>query len=141
MRFRDDYDFLSNFYPCKITMFGIEFNTVENAYVSCKTTDTDKKRHIATLTPGQAKRYGRKLELLPDWDSVKIGIMLTLLRLKFADPTLATRLTSIDEPIVEDNTWGDRFWGVYEGGGRNELGKLLEIVRNENRPASRRSSK
>lgn len=141
MRFRDDYDFLSNFYPCEIAVFGIGFNTLENAYVASKTTDMNIKRHIATLTPGQAKRYGREIEIRSDWDDVKVDIMLALLRLKFDDPFLANRLTSIDEPIVEDNTWGDRFWGVYEGEGRNELGKLLEIVRNENRPASRRSSK
>lgn len=36
-----------------------------------------------------------------------------------------------DEELVEGNTWGDTFWGVCKGKGRNELGKILMKVREE----------
>ncbi len=38
--------------------------------------------------------------------------------------------------LIEGNTWRDTFWGIYEGKGENNLGKLLmkirEELRNEN---------
>ena len=33
--------------------------------------------------------------------------------------------------LVEGNTWGDRYWGVYNGQGKNWLGRLLMQVRGE----------
>ena len=36
-----------------------------------------------------------------------------------------------DQPLIEGNTWGDRFWGVCGGTGMNHLGRLLMEVREE----------
>lgn len=83
------------------------------------------------LQPGDAKRLGRRVRLRPDWESVKDSIMETYLRQKFSSSQLAAQLKAVDEPIVEDNTWGDRYWGRCNGYGHNMLGQLLEKIKAE----------
>jgi len=34
-----------------------------------------------------------------------------------------------DEELIEGNKWGDRFWGVCKGKGKNNLGKILMKIR------------
>ncbi len=36
--------------------------------------------------------------------------------------------------LIEENSWGDTFWGVCEGEGENRLGRVLMEVRDELRP-------
>lgn len=38
-----------------------------------------------------------------------------------------------DAELIEGNHWGDTFWGVCNGVGQNNLGKLLMAIRSENR--------
>ncbi len=136
MRFRDEYFFLSNFYPCEITVWGIAFPTSEHLYVASKTTDTDLRREISKLTtPGKAKRFGHGIELRPDWEKDKILIMEDILHCKFIEqhPALGIRLNEIPGEIIEHNLWHDNFWGVCECGecadGQNILGSLLMKLR------------
>ena len=77
--------------------------------------------------PGDAKRLGRQVALRPGWDDLRVEVMRGLLARKFAPGTdLAPRLLATgDAQLVEGNTWGDRFWGVCRGQGRNQLGQLL----------------
>ena len=82
--------------------------------------------------PGKAKRLGRKVTLRPDWEQIKTYTMLLLLRIKFSDENLATKLLETGEQkLIEGNSWGDCFWGVCDGVGENHLGKLLMQVREE----------
>ena len=84
-----------------------------------------------------AKRIGRKVSLRPDWEDVKIPIMLGLLITKFYDARLrAMLLETGDAELVEGNYWNDRFWGVdiRTGRGENHLGQLLMTVRNHYSP-------
>ena len=70
----------------------------------------------------------------PDWDQVKVSVMLGLLRMKFADAGLRNMLLSTgNQELIEDNDWFDTFWGVCNGVGENQLGKLLMQVRAEAR--------
>ncbi|ASN83273.1 NADAR family protein [Deinococcus ficus] len=132
--FQGEYRWLSNFWrlsrPVKLS--GIEFWTVEAAYQAAKTLDLDDRRHLATLDPGDAKRYGRTVKMRPDWDSIKLDVMTQLTRHKFRDPALRTRLLSTGTlQITEENTWGDTFWGVSRGKGQNHLGQILMALRHE----------
>lgn len=136
-KFDGEYRWLSNFWPCAISFNGLVFSSLEAAYVAAKTDDPTEIMYINTLTPGQAKKYGRTLELRPDWDEVKVYAMLFLLRKKFKKGSdLAKMLDATgDAELIEGNTWGDTFWGVCNGIGENNLGKLLMQVREENRYA------
>lgn len=129
--FQGKHRWLSNFWPAKVTLDGIEFPTVEHAYVAAKTLDVDKRREIAMVsTPGQVKRLGRALDLRADWEDVKIEVMGDLLWQKFHLAELREKLMNTGEiELIEGNNWGDTFWGVSHGVGENHLGKLLMMVR------------
>jgi N-glycosidase YbiA len=132
--FSGEYRWLSNFWPSVVELDGIVFQHVEGAYVAAKTLDIDARYRIQNLlTPGACKREGRKLQLRDDWENVKVSIMETLLRQKFApDSDLARQLLATgDREIQEGNYWGDTFWGICKGRGQNVLGRLLMHIRNE----------
>lgn len=136
--FSGDYRFLSNFYPSPITAHGIVYPTVEHVFQAAKTLRIVERQVIASLpTPGQAKRAGRRLELRPGWNAMRIDVMAWCLAQKFAvGSDLADRLMQTHPAdLVEGNTWGDRFWGVCDGRGQNHLGKLLMARRSALRPA------
>lgn len=126
--FTGAYLFLSNFSPAPIQYEEIGYPSVEHAYQAAKTLDPLQRRAIAARPYArQAKRAGRGVTLRPDWDTVKLDVMRTLLAEKFKVGTeLAARLRATgDTELVEGNWWGDRFWGVCHGEGENWLGRLL----------------
>ncbi len=137
-RFTGNRAFLSNFHPSSLRYEGGAYPAVEHAYQAMKTTNLAARIQFQSLiSSGEAKRRGRKLELRSDWEEVKLGIMLHLLRLKFQDPQLRSDLllTGTAE-LIEGNAWGDSFWGVVRVGtalahGENHLGRLLMQVRDE----------
>ena len=132
--FFDEYRFLSNFWMCNIEYEGIKYPSVEHAYQAAKTNDKEKQMIIAKLsTAVEAKKYGRILVVRKDWDDIKLEIMYTLVKKKFANNNILKRqlLATGDAILVEGNTWGDVFWGVCNGVGENHLGKILMKVRQE----------
>lgn len=129
--FQGEYRFLSNFWPAELVMDGITYPTVEHAYQAAKTLDQRERLIImASPTPGDAKRRGRRVRVRPDWEKVKIPIMRQLVEAKFQHPELAKRLIiTYPKRLEEGNKWGDRFWGVCGGEGQNHLGRILMRVR------------
>jgi len=133
--FSGEFHFLSNFYASAITFAGITYPTVEHAYQAAKSTDNNIRIQIAyAATPGIAKKMGRAIFLRHDWETVKIPVMESLLRAKFQYPFLRKLLLDTgDKKLIEGNYWGDKFWGVCNGAGENNLGKLLMKIRDEAR--------
>lgn len=134
LEFQGENRWLSNFWPCNVVLDDMEFKSVEAAYVAAKTTDLNIRKAIQDLPKaGDCKRFGRKIKLSPYWDGQKLQVMEYLLRQKFkAGGDLAKRLTSTgDCKIIEGNNWGDTFWGVCNGKGENNLGKILMKIRSE----------
>jgi len=130
--FSGDYRFLSNFCPAQVYFDEIHFSSVEHAYVASKTLDPSERIKISLIdSPGQAKRYGRKLELRSDWDFVKHSFMKDFVRQKFLDTGLLMMLLETgDRELIEGNTWGDTYWGQSPVGvGENNLGKILMNIR------------
>lgn len=130
--FSGEYAFLSNFYPAKIEFDDVVYPTSEHFFVAMKTLDLEDRKHIATIeTPGQVKRYGRKLDLRKDWEHVKIRAMNIVVFMKFnQNPDLLEKLLSTGEAeLIEGNDWGDTVWGVCNGVGENHLGKILMHTR------------
>lgn len=139
-QFEGEHRFLSNFYESPIALpswhpaGGTTVFSVEHAFQSAKTVDTDHAYAIATApTPGKAKRMGRSVQLRPGWDEGRKAIMVALLRIKFAPGTIeANRLLATgNNVLIEGNTWGDYYWGVCHGRGENWLGRCLMLVRAE----------
>lgn len=131
--FRGPYAFLSNFHDAPVKLDGVTYPSVEHAYMAAKTTNPIQRMAIYSCkTPADAKRMGRKVTLRPDWDKVKLSVMEDLLRQKFQIPYLKMMLLHTGEtPLVEENTWGDKYWGTCYGVGQNNLGRLLMKIRDE----------
>jgi ribA/ribD-fused uncharacterized protein len=135
------YRFLSNFWESPITLDGIPFLNGEAAYQAQKATDPDVKKHFALLEAGPAKALGQKIDLRPDWESVKTFEMERVTLAKFSqNPELKNKLLGTgNRLIVERNSWGDRVWGTdLQDRGENRLGKILmkvrEILRHKSTP-------
>jgi ribA/ribD-fused uncharacterized protein len=134
LSFTDAFAFLSNFHFATVRLDGVAYSTVEHAFQAAKTDDPEERRAIRECSsPAQAKRMGKRVKLRSDWESVKIGIMESLVRQKFtAHPELRAALLATGERrLVEGNTWGDVFWGAVRGRGKNHLGRILMRVREE----------
>lgn len=142
--FSGEYRFLSNFWPCVVSLAGEVFSSVEHAYQFAKLKEphpldeygwseyNQYLRKIKQATAGQAKKLGRTIEVRKDWDDIKLPIMEGLNYQKYQDPALKSKLLSTyPRELIEGNTWGDTFWGVCNGVGENHLGKILMKIRQE----------
>lgn len=143
--FSGRWSFLSNFYPCEVKFQGITYPSVEHYYVALKVKDdqlidgqyhtcNDCREMISKIpTAGQVKRFGRtKIQVRKDWDDIKLKVMEYGLREKYKHENFREMLLSTgSEELVEGNYWKDFFWGVCNGVGENNLGKLLMKIRSE----------
>lgn len=129
--FFGEYRWLSNFWPASVHLRELTFSSVEAAYQAAKTRDVAIQKKFCGLSPVEAKRFGRNIPLREDWEEVKEKAMLYFLEQKFAPGSQLARklLYTGDAVLVEENSWGDRYWGVCRGSGENRLGKLLMQVR------------
>ena len=125
------YNWLSNFFIVDVRLDGKLYPSVEHAYKAAKTIDPEERRGFANQISLHAQSLGKKVTLRNDWE-VKLQVMEDLLRQKFRDPWLRTRLLETGEAeLIEGNDWGDTYWGVCKGQGKNHLGRLLMKIREE----------
>lgn len=132
--FQGEFRWLSNFVPAKIILDGVEFPSVEHAYVSAKCDDAEWKMFCSdsSNTSADIKRKGRGIQLKDNWNDIKVNVMRECVTQKFNQEPYRTLLIETgDEYIQEGNRWGDKFWGVYlkTGQGENNLGKLIMEIR------------
>ena len=132
--FFQEYRFLSNAHECKVWMSGATYPTSEHAYHAQKTLNAHERQKISKLDTWQiAKAYGQKVKLRSDWEDVKRARMYAVLECKFIQNKYLRILLERtgDKYLEETNWWGDRYWGVCEGEGKNHLGRLLMRLRKE----------
>ncbi len=134
--FKGDNAFLSNFYVAPVIYEGIRFENSEAAFQAAKC--PERMREFCGLSPQAAKRLGRRVEMRPDWETVKYDVMYQVCMAKFTqNPDLLEKLLATgDAELVEGNTWGDKVWGVCDGIGENNLGKTLMRIRSEQKMSS-----
>ena len=131
--FDGEYYFLSNFYPCEVVFEGLSFKSSEAAFQAMKTNDLEQRLKFTTLNSNEAKKLGRKIALRKDWEQIKDSIMFQIVRAKFHQHGDLYRklIATGEEELVEGNWWNDTYWGQCNGVGKNKLGKILMIVREE----------
>lgn len=138
------YFFLSNFYERSVQYNGFVYPTSEHAFAAQKTLDHYQRKIIATAkSPGEAKALGRRCTLRTNWEEIKDGVMLRVVRDKFTRyEDLGQRLLDTGyAELIEWNSWNDTYWGkvVLKGDilgqpkefGKNQLGRILMRVRTE----------
>lgn len=143
--FKNEYRWLSNFWPVDVELSPKhifmkncteveKYPSVEHAYQAAKFIEKSTRKEIAQLTAGRAKKTGGSLKSKrEDFDDIKLCVMETLLRQKFAPSTFLAEKLKATWPadIIEGNSWGDTFWGMdlNTGVGANRLGRLLMEIR------------
>ena len=130
-KFREEFYFLSNFSNCVVKINDIIFKNTEAAFQSFK--DLNRQSEFSNLSSSQAKRLGRKVELRKDWENIKLDIMYLVVKAKFEQNKYLKEqlLATGEEQLIEGNNWRDRYWGIYNNIGQNNLGKILMKVRSE----------
>lgn len=129
----------SNFYVAPIEIDGQMWLTTEHYYQAQKATNFDDAERIRLCqTPHEAAKIGRRyIQIRPDWDTVKYGVMLTALTAKFTQhPDLRNKLLATGDSYLVEHTVGsvrpDPVWGDGEAGeGKNWLGRLLMLLRDQ----------
>jgi N-glycosidase YbiA len=137
--FNGGYGFLSNFAPSPVVLDdGLRYPTAEHAFQAQKSGDIADRMHILHLTPAEAKRAGRELDLVSDWNLIRKRVMSDVVMAKFwQNPRLGIRLIATgDADLIEGNYWHDNYWGDCACGrarcqvpGLNYLGQALMWVR------------
>lgn len=148
--FQSRHSYLSNFFPCHIRINGKLFTSSEQAYQHCKAIVCERDDTAlaikSTNDPEKAKHFGDKLDTCPEWEMKKRAVMKCVVDHKFKqNASLRDKLQSTSGmKLLECTT--NRYWGTgrrldsplwnesnsYEG--RNELGTILEEIRNEMAP-------
>jgi len=135
--FKDDHEFLSNFYRVHVMYNELWWDTAEHAYQAAKTNRHDIIVKIGkSETPGKAKRLGQKIKLRPDWNDNKLEVMTRIVSNKFKNMRLLDLLEyTKGYKLVEGNNWHDNYWGdcscvkCKDIKGQNHLGKILMGIR------------
>ena len=131
--FRGEYAWLSNFASVPILLDGIQYPSVEHAYMSAKSKDASWKELCASnISPGTLKQKSHHIIIRADWERIRINVMRECLVQKFSqNPYKRLLIDTGDEHIQEGNNWNDRFWGVClkTNKGENTLGKLIMEIR------------
>jgi len=130
---KKEYGWLSNFWRCWQKVDGIWYPANEYYYQAEKARERDVCIWISNApTPYLAMQAGRSLrkgkELVDDWDSKKVNVMLEGLRGKFKNAGLRKKLLETGDAVIHENSPTDMFWGEK---GEDMLGKLLMQVRDE----------
>lgn len=132
--FFEQYRYLSNYHSCLIELDGRVYNSSEAAYMALKCYDEiDMNLFVGDVSPSQAKKWGTKVTLRPDWEHYRLIAMMQVLTAKFTQNQYLYDLLvhTGDMYLEETNNWNDTFWGVdiNLSQGYNMLGKSLMAVR------------
>ena len=132
--FFEQYRYLSNYHSCLIELDGRVYNSSEAAYMALKCYDEiDMNLFVGDVSPSQAKKWGTKVTLRPDWEHYRLIAMMQVLTAKFTQNQYLYDLLvhTGDMYLEETNNWNDTFWGVdiNSNQGYNMLGKCLMAVR------------
>lgn len=132
-KFRGDYGFLSMLYECKIPWLDLDFDCLETALIASMTFDRDIQELLATMEVLQAKKLAKVLDVRDDWDDIKIDVARRLSEVKFTNNrNMYSRLMATGNmELIEGNDFYETFWGVCDGEGCNEYGKILMQVRRD----------
>jgi len=130
-KFRGDLGFLSNFYPSLIIYNNVDYRSSEHLFQSLKAKDPDAAERIRVSDFKDVKKLGRVVEAKDNWDQIRVAVMFLCLQLKFEQnyDLMKDLLNTNNYDLVEENDWGDKFWGVCDGEGENMLGKLLLLLK------------
>ncbi len=132
--FFEQYRFLSNFEVCDVYFDGNLYGSSEAAYMAGKTMNPTIREQFQKhngFTPKDARMLGRSIEIRSDWDEIRYDHMAAVVFDKFSrNKDLRGKLLATGNKYLEEtNWWKDKFWGVCDGEGESNLGRILMATR------------
>jgi predicted NAD-dependent protein-ADP-ribosyltransferase YbiA (DUF1768 family) len=102
-------DFLSNAHWADVLFEEHVYPTVEHALQAAKTRSVVQRERIRRApTPAQARHLGQRARQRQDWETLKLPVLLALVRQKFdplMHPELAQKLLATgDAPLTSEDT-------------------------------------
>lgn len=130
---KGDYKEFSNFYPSEIEIDRKTYPTVEHYFQACKAIkEADHEKVRMAESPYEAKKLGNDIDIRPDWEEVKYGVMIKGLYAKFTGHiVLKVLLLTTGDLTIHEHTENDKEWGWFDGKGGDKLGKALMEVREQ----------
>ncbi|GAB2857242.1 hypothetical protein GCM10027176_69620 [Actinoallomurus bryophytorum] len=124
---------LRNECPAPVTVTGLTYPTVTHAYWALSTTDGRAAERIrGAERPYEAERLGEAAPRRDGWPQARVAVMASLLRAKFDQhPDLAETLLTTGDGRIRYTGLDSAYWISKGDGGRNWIGRLLEVVRSE----------
>jgi ribA/ribD-fused uncharacterized protein len=132
--FFGEYHWLSNFDESRFTIDDRVYLSNEHWYQANKATNEQDYDYVCeSISPGVSKQRGRRIQCIKNWEEVKNAVMWQGLVAKFTQNSdlKAKLLATGDAYLEETNFWGDKYWGVSHGTGKNILGKQLMALRTQ----------
>uniref|UniRef100_A0A7S0ZPS5 NADAR domain-containing protein n=1 Tax=Noctiluca scintillans TaxID=2966 RepID=A0A7S0ZPS5_NOCSC len=119
----------ANFLPCRIEKDGIVYPSAEHFFQAHKTLDRAERQDIAGTSFESVHGRGQRVTLRPDWEAVKLSVMLQAAELKYEQhPNLRAALLHTRGRMTFTPSAG--FWGVDDNGaGENWNGRIHDAVR------------
>ena len=126
-----EYRWLSNYHDCFISYYGLNFLNTESAYQAMKCKTLQQAKTFCQLSGLEAKKLSKVISIRAYWDKIRYNIMSELVFQKYLlHKDLREKLLATgDKYIEETNYWDDVYWGVCDGVGENNLGKITMAVR------------
>lgn len=127
----------SNFSQHSIYLDGKIWPTVEHYYQAQKYLGTEIEHEIrqarTSIHAKQLAHEHAKYTVHNDWQRVKESVMMIGLNAKFTQhPNLTKLLCNTNSRRIAEHTRNDSYWGDgIDGKGKNRLGELLMILRNQ----------
>ena len=139
MQFRNEYYFLSNMYKSTVEYKGVIFTCVETAFQAQKlklinpNTDLSEFNNMSGFDAKKYFKHNIRLnaEQIKEWNNTRDNIMAEVIYCKFSQNDYLRRklIETSDITIIEENNWGDTYWGVCNNKGLNKLGNILMKTR------------
>lgn len=133
--FLDRYEFLADYSLCEIPYQGILYPTLRHAFKAAEFSPGPVRIKIAKERKlSKVEKIVRDFERYdcwrPGWVEEHLGIMVDLNCRKFQrSPWRELLLATENLGLFNTNTWRDRYWGIYQGAGKNLLGEILMQIR------------
>ena len=144
--FKDEYDFLSNFYLTLIKYDERMWISTEHIFQAFKSKDRNFQEYVRKQKTSAQAKYAGKIKIfneIPvlrnDWETYKISLMEEIVYQKFLQNNdIHQKLIETGTSyICEGNYWHDNTWGdcicekCIKIPGKNYLGKILMQVRKD----------
>lgn len=132
-KFVGEYEFLQMDYPCNIVFDDIKFKNATVAFLASKIKDNGAKRSLARLSAANARKKRNNIPENSEWEDNKEWYLYKVLEAKFnQNKDLKEKLLATnDKQLINNVTYPDTEYGIYNGRGSNILGLVLMKLRSD----------